>query len=349
MTGHDILIIVGIMAICSGWLDIFNISLFIKKVLLGILMFCALYAGYINFPDSADFGVYNVLYFSNASDQFVFPELKDGIIDYGFLWLWTVIKSFGGDIYSAYVATCALTLFFYYISISKYTSYILTVWSFIYVRLFYTCNVIQIRQGLAMSIILVGLQYVEKKCFWKFLLFVIVASLIHKTVLVTILLYPLSMVKWNEVKIFISVAVSTVISFLYGKEIFFFLVSAMGIGLEKLYAYQGSGYFAEASNYVMLVRGVPILLCVYYLIRMKKEKYANLFISMLLCGYLFLMVSKDLAILGRFTSTFLLCMNFIPIYLFRKCSNASNKIVVMFIISILLGTLFVKNLGVNLL
>ena len=37
----------------------------------------------------------------------------------------------------------------------------------------------------------------------------------------------------------------------------------------------------EGSNLAILMRGLPILLCAYYLMLIKKEKYTNTFISSL--------------------------------------------------------------------
>lgn len=343
MYGDDILIILGIVTIIFSWLDIFSISLFIRKIILGILMIGALYVGCISFPNSADFEVYKILYFSGASDQFDFPYIEDGIIDYGFLWLWILVKSFGGDIHDAYFVTCVIALFCYYVSISKYTSYILTVWSFIYIRIFCVSNIIQIRQGLAMAIILLGLQYIEKRCFWKFLITVILAALIHKTVVVVILLYPLTFINWNESKFFIGVVLFTFLSVIGISEMFFLLASIIGIGVEKIYSYAGTVYFSELSIEALLMQGIPILLCAYYLI-CKKERYTNLFVSMLLCGYFFLMLSKELVIMSRMTSTFLLCMNFIPVYLFCDCKKISHKIIIMLLINLVLIVLFLKNI-----
>lgn len=344
MYEHDMLVMLGIVTIVFSWLDIVNISLSCRKFLLFLLMTFSLYVGYFNFPNSADFGIYNAVYFLGASEQFVFPELQDGIIDYGFLWFWIIIKSFGGDIYNAYFVTCAISLFFYYISITRYTSYILTVWSLFYVRLFLACNVIQIRQGLAMALILFGVQYVERKCFWKFLLVVLVASLIHKTMIVVILLYPLSLIKWNISKFFSAIVFFTLPLVAWGKEIFFYMILAAGIGAEKLYAYEGSIYFVEASNLSILMRGLPILLCAYYLMLMTKEKYTNTFISMLFCGYLFVVLSKELAILGRVTSTFFLCMNFMPMYLLYRYKKISHRLFIMLLISLFSSVLLFKNI-----
>lgn len=344
MYEYDILIILGLVTIVFSWLDIFDVSLLFRKIILCLLMVLSLYAGYINFPNSADFGIYNVMYFAGASDQFIFSELKDGIIDYGFLWFWTIIKSVGGDIYNAYFVTCAISLFFYYISITRYTAYILTVWSLFYVRFFLVCNVIQIRQGLAMALILFGVQYVERKCFLKYLLVVLVASLIHKTMIVTILLYPLSFINWNISKFFSAIVFFTLPLVAWGKAIFFYMILAVGIGAEKLYAYEGSMYFVEASNLAILMRGLPILLCAYYLMLIKKEKYTNTFISMLFCGYLFVVLSKELAILGRVTSVFFLCMNFMPMYLLYRYKKISHKLFIMLLISLFSSVLFLKNI-----
>lgn len=347
MVEHDMLIALGIMTIFCSWLDIFNISLLVRKIVLFGLMLAALYVGYSNFPSSSDFSIYDVLYFSGASEEFIFSDFEDGIIDYGFWLLWKEIKALGGDIYTAYFITCALSLFCYYVSISRYTSYVLTAWSFIYIRIFCSSNIIQIRQGLAMAIILFALQYIEKKCFWKFLLVVVIAASFHKTALVVILLYPLASVKWNVFRFIYTVTVITLLGSIGISNIVYWGVNIAGIGAEKLYSYAGSIYFSESSFTGIVVQGLSILLCSYFLLKIPSEKYTNLFASMLVAGYFFLMLSKDLYVMGRITSIFMLCMNFIPIYLFCICKNISHKMFVMMSISLLLSVLLFKNVIIS--
>lgn len=344
---HDMLIVLGAMTIFGSWLDIFNISLFFRKVVLCSLMCFALYAGCSNFPISADFANYDVLYFSRAPNQFIFSDFEAGILDYGFWLLWHEIKILGGDIYTAYFITCTVSLLFYYVSISRYTSYILTAWSFIYIRLFCSSNIVQIRQGLAMAIILFALQYIEKKCFLKFLLVVVIAASFHKTVLVVVFLYPLALIRWNKFRFICAVMIMTLLGNIGISNIIFGGAAITGIGAEKMYSYADSIYFSESAISAILVQGLSIILCAYYLIKIRSEKYTNLFVSMLAGGYFFLMLSKDVFIMSRMTSIFMLCMNFIPMYLFCICRSISHKIFVMMSISLLLSFLLIKNVVIN--
>lgn len=341
---NDFIVVLGVLNIMATWLDISDISTNLKKCFFVVLLFGALYGGCEWFPQTVDFPIYNDLYFMAASDEFVYPEIEDSIVDYGFLYLWTTVKSLGGDIYISYFFTCLITLLLYYFSITRYTKFIFSVWALIYARFFFIQNVLQIRQGLACVLVLFALRYVYERKLFRFVLLVCLASLFHKTVIVAIFIYPLSLIAWNRTKIIITVCISVVLAAVnVGEFTLVSVVSYLGIGAEKVFSYAGSIYFSPLPVEEVFIRGCECLLVSLYLIRWKKSDLNNTYVSMLVLGILFLCIFKEMQIFSRMVSTFLICLNFATLEVFNESKKLEYRIPVMIIMNLLTACLLYKN------
>lgn len=341
----------SIISIMCCWLDIINIKNVYKNIILALLLLLALYCGYLNFPSSPDYVVYD-MYYKYASDNFIFPyreniaEYTSDIYDYGYVWFYTFIKSFGGDLITAYVFTCLFSLCCYYIVFKRYTPYIFCAWLLLFGKYFVAQNIVQIRQGLACAIMLLSLKYVYEKKIIKFIFIILVATCIHKTLIISLLIYPFSKISWTRGKVVTIILLSILFYELpIMTNIFFRIIfPLLGIEFVKFDNYTGTIYMTSISSFNFLFRFCTVSFFSYFLLKRLDNGYNRIYLSMLMLGFLFLGMFADFNVLSeRISSIFFLVFSFVPVILFDEVKSLKEKILVMFFILLIGAVLVVKN------
>ncbi|HIF9091559.1 TPA: EpsG family protein [Photobacterium damselae] len=134
-----------------------------------------------------DTEVYKYLY--TKADYFdwnIYPGSYNGILEVGY-YNFSALYQILGFPYSIFSFTCTILFFFsYYLLVNNYKgkTYLAYALLFvIYTYTFYQLNINQVRQGLAVSIILIGLHFLYNKKELKYYAFIIFASLFHITAL----------------------------------------------------------------------------------------------------------------------------------------------------------------------
>lgn len=337
-----VLISLGLVSAMLMWIDIINISENVKKTILCILLFYACVCGCYAFPDSADFLTYLSIYYLPASDSFDFQPYQISYLDYGFLWFWTLIKSFGGDIYTAYFITCIVSLYLYYESICRYTKYYFCAWAFILVRTFYISNIVQIRQGLGSAILLYSLRYVEESCFFKFLFCVVIAASFHQSFILAIFIYPLGKINWTKEKCIFSIMIMLIASATNISSYFFDAIQLAGVGADKIASYSGTSFFQPISLSDLLFRLLMAMIGIFYVLKYE-AKYKDIFVGMLVTGCAITLFFSSYYVLGRLANNFLLCLPFAISLLFYNDYRLNGKIFIMLMLNIVFIVLLVKN------
>lgn len=336
MEGKEYLLILGIISFFCCWLDFINLKRVYKLIIFFIVLAFALYCGCYYFPYSADYIVYQS-YYNKASSNFYFEcdtYLWEGIVDYGYLWFHTFIKSLGGSLLDVYFFTCLISLVIYFITFKKYTPYIFLSWYFLFARYFLIQNIHQIRQGLACALMILSLQFVYKRKLIPFLFIILTAALIHKTLIVAILIYPFSRIKWN-IKRF--VIIMCLCSILYISPlttiIFEVILPYLGIYIPKYDAYLNSDILTDTEavdTFSIISRYIFVIFFSYFLLKWKNIPYNNIFLSMLILAMLFLCAFSDFAVIsGRLASIFLLAFTFAPSSLFYGIKSIKVKMIMM--------------------
>lgn len=345
---EDKIYIIILLLLSAGamWLELFNINSYIKKIILSILLIIAIFVGNNMFPYSNDYSIYNGLYYRIANDNFeFFYSSDDNIIDYGFLYVVTLIKSFGGDIYDVYVVVCAICMFIYYYALNKYTVYILIPWYMIVSRYFENQNIIQIRQGLAVAVMLLSLKFAKERRIIPFVLIIIIAASIHKTLIIALCIYPLNLVNWTKLKIIYVYMLIIFLSLLPITNIVFeYVLPTAGIVIDKWDAYKGT-VFAQPMSYANLAsRLIVFSVFLPWLYKRKNIGYNNIFFSMSIIGMILLSAFNTMAELsGRLSSIFVVATFFAPSVLLEEYSNMSNKVVLVIFFMVLGLILFIRN------
>ena len=258
MIEKQYLLILGIISFWATWLDIIKLKTIYKYFIFLCILLFALYCGYINFPYSTDYGIYQ-MYFNYASSNFEYKYDPNDIYDYGYVFFHTVIKSLGGDLITVYFFTCLISLMMYFITFKKYTSYIFLAWYFLFARYFEVQNIIQIRQGLACALMLLSLKFVHEKKLLSFIIVILVAATIHKSLLVALLIYPVSKINWTSLKVIGAIILALLLNLTpLTNLIFTVILPGIGINIPKFDTYIGTGYMTDINNFELIFRLITI-------------------------------------------------------------------------------------------
>lgn len=344
MIEKQYLLILGMISFFATWMDIINIKKIYKYFIFLCILLFALYCGYINFPYSADYGVYQ-MYFNYASSDFEYKYDPDDIYDYGYVFFHTIIKSLNGDLMTVYFFTCLISLIVYFITFRKYTSYMFIAWYFLFARYFEVQNIIQIRQGLACAFMLLSLKFVYEKKVIPFIIIILIGATIHKSLLVALLIYPVSKINWNRIKIIMVMLISVILNMLPLTDfIFTSIFPALGIYIPKYDAYMGTVFMTDTSNSELIIRLFSVSFFSYFLLKKKYIGYNNIFLSMLILGLFFLCIFSDFKELaGRTASIFFLSFTFVPAVLLDFTKNLKEKILILIFLIFIGGVLILKN------
>lgn len=129
----------------------------------------------------------------NKSSQF-YNEL-------GFFWLGFIVKTFTNNPTFYLLFISAITIFFLYKDLRKYSIYPI-LGLFVYVaRFYFNRNFMQIRAGLSYLLIIFATKYIQERKFWKFLLVIFVAYQFHHSAIIALPVYFLcnwmTLKKWH--------------------------------------------------------------------------------------------------------------------------------------------------------
>lgn len=163
----------------------------------------------------ADSGIYMISFRDYTHDIFNYDisEKPWGYSEKGFYFLGVFIKTFTNDYHIYFLLVGALSMFFLYKGLQRYSILPLIGLCTYIARFFMGRNLVQIRAGLAYVIIIWGIKYIQEKQFWKYLLLVFIASLFHTSAWIALPLYFLS--NWIDVNKKI-IIIGLVIAFILG-------------------------------------------------------------------------------------------------------------------------------------
>lgn len=340
MGERNYLLVLGVISFFCCWLDCINIKNIYKQIIFVFVLLFALYCGCINFPFSTDYYVYKG-YYDYAPETIDF-EIDNDLADYGFIWLNMIIKYYGGSLNDVYFVICSTIILIYFIMIKKFTPYIFCAWYLLFARFFELQNIVQIRQGLAIVIMLYALKYIYEKNIIKYIIFIIIATLIHKTLIVALVLYPLAKINWNKKKVAIFIILSSILYVIPITNILFnIFLPTIGVEVPKFDFYQGTVYAEETSLLGNISRLIIGTFLVYFLLKVKEKLYCNIFLTMILLGIFVMCAFSDFGILsGRLANIFFIAFSFAPVCLFDLIKNKKNRLLII-TIYILITTIFV--------
>lgn len=131
-------------------------------------------------------------------------------LDVGYALLNSIVKMFNGGIQVIFFVVSLLSSILLWKNLKRYTVYVITGMLIYYSFYFFIFDMSGLRQGLAIQIIIFAFQYLEKRNFSKYLLYILLATSIHWSAFILILIYfinPYKKIKFHSYIFFISLFV----------------------------------------------------------------------------------------------------------------------------------------------
>ena len=121
-----------------------------------------------------------------------------------------------------------------------------------------------VRYYAAMPLVLLSFRYCMKRDWPRFLLMVLLASLIHKSALVVLLFYPLASLRWNKLFAVAGIVFSGVVAL--------FPSFWMKVALRLYPSYQTAPFLGDESSPLNIVRCLLVLLLAVYVMRFEMQR-----------------------------------------------------------------------------
>lgn len=199
----------------------------------------ALIAGFRNPNGWSDTAGYTVAfqYYTNDIFNYSFSDRPFGYTEKGFYFLGVIVKSFSDNPTVYFIFISCITWFFLYKYFRKYCA-LPFIGLCVYIARFYSGrNMIQIRECLAIPIVLLASEHIVKREFWKFLIYVVIGYQFHRSALFAVPLYFLNWYHFKQKHIYWGILASFAIAVLWG-------------GLIKNYVSNSDFFLNMARSYV---------------------------------------------------------------------------------------------------
>lgn len=172
---------------------------------------------------------------------------------------------------------------------------------------FYFQSLNVLRQYMALVIVLNCLVYVQHRCFWKFLLWVVLAALFHKTALFVLLLYPLAKFEINRKFLGILIGIGVALWFLWGYVVA--KVAEIG-GFASYIIHNEEGGGVTMFVFLLLIVSGGFLVQKK---KQRKEEKMDLFYHIMLIALTLQVIGMQFSMFGRLLLYYSVCMIiFIP-------------------------------------
>lgn len=186
------------------------------------------------------------------------------------------------------------------------------------------------RQAIAIAIILLGFDNLEKKKYFKFAIYIIIASLFHESAFLTLIFIFFKEKKYNKLFLY-ELIIASIFFFAFGKNIFDLLIKIS----PRLNDYSSSQFMEEnyfgaliqfLLNLVLFVLGYIIMLHNNRSVLTDKNNKNNIFIGLMSASVIFYLLTMRVSIFNRFSPYFSI---FIIIWLpncIAMIKNPKNKL-----------------------
>lgn len=145
----------------------------------------------LNWPDTMAYAA-DFIYDTSSLRDFTVDSYRLADLQYaekGFYFLSSCIKTLTSNVHLYFTVISFVTIVFIAKSLNKYCVYPLLGLLVYISRFFIGRQMMQIRAGLAIAIVVWALQYIEKREFWNFLIIVLIAFTLHHSVILILPVY----------------------------------------------------------------------------------------------------------------------------------------------------------------
>lgn len=192
-----------------------------RNVLILTCVVLVFIAGLRNPEHWADTGVYVMSFndFTNPIYDWSMIDQPYGYSEYGFYFLGVIFKTFSSNVTAYLTFIAALSFIFLYKDFRRYCIYPLF-GVCAYIARFYTArNFVQIRAGLSYAIVLWAVQYITKRDWKRYFLWVFIAYLFHHSAIVAVPLYFLCLIRIKKWHIAVGIAIAFVLGGVFTEQV----------------------------------------------------------------------------------------------------------------------------------
>lgn len=192
-----------------------------RNVLIMTCVVLAMLAGFRDPSQWADTSVYvgSFLNYTKPIYEWTQTDEPNGYSEYGFYFLGVIFKTFSSNATAYLTFIAALSFIFMYKNFRRYCYYPLF-GVCAYIARFYTArNLVQIRAGLSYAIILWAVQYITRKDWKRYFLWVFIAYQFHHSAILAVPLYFLCMIRIKRWHILVGIIIAFIIGGVFTESV----------------------------------------------------------------------------------------------------------------------------------
>lgn len=277
------------------FLELSNVERTVRNISRVSIVLMFIFLAGLRFETGVDWYLYTQMFNDTPPiDQITSKFEREAIFstfDYGYCILISTVKFLGGGIQTVFLLVSMATSIFLYKGLKIYTEYNTLSLLLYYSLLFFILDMSGLRQGLALSIFLYAVQFLVKRAFWQYFLWIMIAAAFHWSAYILLLLYPFINKRFSSITLAGTFLFSLVIYFLNIKwlePIIIMIFPSLENALlaSKLMAYTANDTFsaARALNLRTILTSVFFIsflsFFIYYRKRMEeKYPYFNIFLN----------------------------------------------------------------------
>ncbi|MGL4955747.1 MAG: EpsG family protein [Bacteroidales bacterium] len=260
-------------------------------------------------------------------------------LEIGYVLFCSIVKELGGTIQTVFFIVTLFNISLLLCALKKYTKQILFALFIYYAICYFALEMLYTRQAIAVAITFWGIQYIEKKQFWRFLLVILLAFCFHRMAIIMLPLYFLLKRRIaTSIWIFI---IGLGVTLMFFKVVWF---STAYLEISKMLGttfYQKALYYVEAELFAIpRTISIGFFLNIFLFIGLlwqKKEieklKYGTIFLNLFYISLVAYYYGYELVeISNRFRFFFLISLIVLfPIFL-KSFRLHTNKLIVSTII-----------------
>ncbi|EPN6882162.1 MULTISPECIES: EpsG family protein [unclassified Providencia] len=266
-------------------------------------------------------------------------------IEYGFYYLVIFFKWINLDFTFFIFFSSIFFIFLYYYALYKFLGVGLVIFAFLFIfcDLYMYFNMSGIRQGIALSIVLLSGYYAYKRNFIKFIILVFLATLFHKSAIVALLIYPIIKIRIQKhIRFYILLSVISLLWIALFPSFIKTTTLLSDIKASSMYLSDDYNELSISAYLIGIIRRVyPILLFFLFYKKIKECPLTLSLFNVYLFGFIMYLLNypilQDVTI--RISSYFIL---FEPVLVISILSKITSKKNYLLICSLILSLMYIK-------
>lgn len=326
-------------------LDIIKVNLDVKRsFFLAAYIILCMFAG-LRYEIGADYLPYTEIY----NDVGYFWDILAGTSNYtdihgelGYLVYNSIVKSIFDDVNFLFLSIAFLSMGLTFYSICRYSPFIFLSIFLYYCRFFYLRDMGQIRTAVASAIILLCIESIAKRRFWRFVGLLILATLFHNTALIMLPIYFICGCTWKNSSYYLSLILSVIIAIMVPlKEIIQIYFGAVNINVLMMYIFSEYGEPLGVLNPVAIMQGMLLCISIYYRSILDKKVFAfNVILTIYAVSTYWLLIFNDLGIIAGRVANVLASVEILIIPSLLLISNQRSNKFFLYLAILLYGLVY---------